>query len=183
MNKKEKNNIALAIGVIALVIICVFLFRKPPVAPPANNQISDITTGWKIFSDPVKGITFKYPENLETSYINAVDWPPKVQIQDGSFACLEAGKETEQSGQTKLENINNKNYCVTKETEGAAGSTYTQYAYVTEIQNKLVSFTFSLRFIQCGNYEEPKKTACENERKTFNIDNTIDKIAQTTALL
>ncbi len=60
---------------------------------------------------------------------------------------------------------------------GAAGSIYTQYSYVTATDNnKLLNLSFTLRFVQCANYEDPQKTACEKGRGTFDIDSIIDRI-------
>ena len=78
--------------------------------------------------------------------------------------------------------VDNRTYCVTKVSEGAAGSIYTQYAYAFPKNSKVVILTFSLRFPQCGNYSEPEKNECEGERETFDVDSIIDRIAQTLKL-
>lgn len=141
------------------------------------------TTNWKTYSDSLAGVSLKYPENFGTSYISVTDWPPKVQVLDSTFSCNPAGNEIERAGQTTEKIINGRSYCITKESEGAAGSIYTQYAYLTKVGNQLVSLTFSLRFVQCANYDDPKKTSCENERNIFDPDLTIDQIIQTINLL
>ncbi|HEV7424641.1 MAG TPA: DUF3298 domain-containing protein [Candidatus Paceibacterota bacterium] len=144
------------------------------------------TSAWKTFSDPAKGITFQYPENISTTYISTVDWPPKVQIIEGTFVCTNEGEVTSAAGQTLDKKINGRDYCVTMSSEGAAGSTYTNYAYATKIQNKFVSFSFVLRAPNCDNYgdnyNDPQQTACKTERTTFSIDNLIDQIIQTTKI-
>jgi len=152
------------------------------ISSEVDLQQAKLTSGWKTFSDPTKGFTFKYPENINTKYISTVDWPPKVQIQKGPFSCTNGGKETARAGQTLKEIINGKNYCVTKIAEGAAGSIYTEYAYATELQNKVLFFTFTLRAVQCANYEDPQKTACEKERGVFDIDSLIGTILQSVRL-
>ena len=78
--------------------------------------------------------------------------------------------------------INGRDYCVTISSEGAAGSIYTTYAYVTKIQDKFVSFSFILLATQCDNFDEPEKSACKSERATFSVDNFIDQIIQTTQI-
>jgi hypothetical protein len=87
-----------------------------------------------------------------------VDWPPKVQIVDKPFTCNAAGKVV----------INDQTYCATKESEGAAGSIYTQYAYAIAWGTQTKIYTFSLKFVQCGNYPDEEKIACEKERSAFN---------------
>jgi hypothetical protein len=95
----------------------------------------------------------------------------------GPFHCVEAGSETASGGQTKKQVINMHVYCITKETQGAAGSIYSQYAYAAQKDGKVVIFTFSMRESQCANYDDAEKLACETERNAFSIDNVLDRIA------
>lgn len=135
-------------------------------------------TNYERFSDPTSGIAFKYPVKLPTKYITAVDWPPKVGTLNIAYTCPESGEANSEAGKTTQKTIDGVNYCVTVMSEGAAGSTYSQYAYATEIQNKFVFFTFSIRETQCGNYDEVEKMACEAERSSFNIDSVVHQIAK-----
>lgn len=152
--------------------------NQPLPASVKNNPNSIDISAWKTFTDPANNFSFKYPEKLSTTFISTVDWPPKVQIQNGSFTCTPAGSEIARAGQTSLKVIDGKNYCVTIETEGAAGSIYSNYAYETAMLGKLYFFTFSLRYVQCANYPEPNKTACEKERTEFTIDPIISQVIQ-----
>lgn len=142
---------------------------------PDNN-------GWKAFTDTASGISFSYPETLLTKYIDIVDWPPHVQVLNDAFTCTEAGTEIARTGKTEKRIVDNRTYCVTTATEGAAGSIYTQYAYAFPKDAKTIIFTFSLKAVQCGNYDEPKKTECEDEREFFDLDRIIDRIVFTTRL-
>ncbi len=135
---------------------------------------------WKTTTS--NGITFQYPETLLTTYINAQDWPPQVQVLSEPFTCTEAGLETDRAGQTTKRMVDDRTYCVTKENEGAAGSIYTNYAYAFPKDGKTIIFTFSLRAVQCANYEDPQKTACENERSAFDLDSTVDRMARSIKL-
>ncbi|MFZ1987529.1 MAG: hypothetical protein WAV21_00645 [Minisyncoccia bacterium] len=134
---------------------------------------------WELFTDETQKISFKYPKELGTTYLHEVDWPPKVSIEKGSFTCTEAGTPTARAGKTEQKIINGHVYCLTTESEGAAGSTYVQYAYALAKDDTVAIFTFSLRFVQCANYDEPQKTTCEHERETFSVDGLIDQIAST----
>ncbi|HTK60236.1 MAG TPA: hypothetical protein VL283_03470 [Candidatus Baltobacteraceae bacterium] len=125
------------------------------------------------------GLTFTYPETLPETYIHTFDWPPKLQMNSGPFTCTEGGDASSRAGMTQQVTIDGHVYCVTEVTEGAAGSIYTQYAYAAERDGKVAIMTFSLRFEQCGNYDEPKKTACETERQNFDIGGTIDAMFST----
>lgn len=147
---------------------------------PVATEVAG-TEGWK--PSPQSSISFKYPENLGTKYIDAFDWPPMARIVNEKFSCTEAGLETGRAGQTTKEAVNGNTYCITKESEGSAGSVYTQYAYAKEIpNNKTLILTFSLRYPQCPNYEDPQKTECENERNTFDLNSLVDKIFSTIKL-
>jgi hypothetical protein len=125
------------------------------------------------------GMTFTYPETLPETYIHTVDWPPKLQLVGGPFTCTAGGDASDRAGMTRLRTIDGHAYCVTEVTEGAAGSIYTQYAYAAERDGKVVILTFSLRFEQCANYDEPKKTECETERSNFDIGGAIDAMVST----
>ena len=134
---------------------------------------------WEQFSDPDLGIAFRYPRDLGTEYIHTVDWPPQVRLEKGPFTCERSGTETERAGLTEPKRINGRTYCVSRVTEGAAGSVYTMYAYATPAGNAVLVLTFSLRAVQCGNYDEGQRAECERERSAFSVDPTIDEVVQT----
>jgi hypothetical protein len=120
---------------------------------------------------------------LGTKYVGAKLWPPQGYILGaGPVACAAAGTETGVNGVTVSKTVNGHTYCVTKKSEGTAGTIYTQYAYAFERDKQIVAVIFSLRYVNCGNYPEPKKSECESERMTFNIDTIADKIAQSFVL-
>ncbi len=118
------------------------------------------------------GITFQYPLKLPTTYISAQDWPPKVKIVNAPYSCVEEEKT-----------INSHKYCVTVESEGAAGSTYTSYAYSLPLDDKTVTFNFTLKSVRCDNYNDPEKTECELERDGFDVDIFFDVIASTAVVI
>lgn len=148
--------------------------------PGENNDL------WKTTTDSKTGITFKYPETLLTTYIHAQDWPPQIQVLNQPFSCTEAGSETAQAGITMKRMVDDRTYCVTKESDGAAGSIYTNYAYAfplystgsTQADRKTAIFTFSLRAVQCANYDNPQRKACEGERETFDLDSIVDRMVR-----
>ncbi len=120
-------------------------------------------------------LDFKFPDSLSNNkYVHLVDWPPQVQIVPGDLSCIEAGEVTVRAGRTELRNINGRTYCVTEIIEGAAGSTYTQYAYAFEHRGDSVILTFTTRVPQCGNYPDAERLECEIERGSFNPDVLIE---------
>ncbi len=146
-------------------------------APKTEVTREEIPAGWKVATSST--VTFFYPEDISTTYIHPVDWPPAVQLVAAPFTCTEAGVETARAGQSSKELINGREYCVTRTSEGAAGSTYTQYAYATEIQNQVAIFTFTFRSVQCANYDDPQRTECETERSAFDVNALLDRIVRT----
>lgn len=109
-----------------------------------------------------------------------MDWPPVLNIYNYEYNCLKAGDSTVlPGGQTAPKTINGKEYCVTTEAEGAAGSTYTNYAYAFAIKNQTGILTFTTRQPQCMNYDDPQQSACLEEEKNFEIPPVIDTIVRT----
>jgi hypothetical protein len=154
-------------------------FAPCPTAPPTNEPPVAVEPGWIDHADAATGVSFQYPKDLGTKYIDTVDWPPQVSVAAGPFTCTAGGSEIASAGVTTPQVINGHDYCVTRESEGAAGSTYTLYTYAFSKGNKTVILTFNLRFPQCLNYDNPKQTECLDERQSFDIDGTIDRIAAT----
>lgn len=148
--------------------------KEEPVVPPQNNN--DV---WNTTTNKQGNITFSAPQSLGTEYIHPVEWPPQVELLPQAFGCKESGSEVLPQGQTRQKTIQNISYCVTQESEGAAGSIYTKYTYAVAKDAQTVKLSFTLRAVQCGNYDEPQKTACESERASFDIDALSDKIAKT----
>lgn len=169
----EKVKSFLSILLFLMLIFIIGVFYVTSKKNNAQEQIKD----WSIStSTPV---TFKYPIALSTTYISASDWPPQLQILNSVFTCTEGGSEIQRTGLTQAKKINGNNYCITTFSEGAAGSIYTLYAYAFPKDDKTFILTFTTRSTQCANYPDPQKTACENERNTFKIDNLIDQIVNT----
>ncbi len=113
---------------------------------------------------------------LDTKYISGQGWPPKITTSAGSFTCKEGGSEIEPGGITSKKVINGRVYCVTTQSEGAAGSIYTTYKYVTTNNGRLTTAEFTLRYPQCLNYSDPQKTECLTERQNFDLDGLVDRI-------
>ena len=156
-----------------------YVGRTGPTCEFAPCPVISSTTSWKTSTDNKTGVSFKYPENVGTKYISVVDWPPKIQILNQAFTCTEGGALGTQVGQVVKKTIGGKEFCVTTEAEGAAGSTYLQYSFTSGFSNKTVVATFALREVQCANYDDPKKTECMVERSAFNIDVLLAEMVNT----
>ena len=151
---------------------CEFTACPEPVVDPS----------WKTETDAKTGISFRYPATLGTTYMHEIDWPPKVAVTNGPFTCVAAGSEIERAGRTDLWKIDDRSYCVTRESEGAAGSIYTNYAYAVARGPQVWIFTATVRAVQCMNYDKPKQTDCQAERDSFDFDTVMDRIIQTATM-
>jgi tryptophan-rich sensory protein len=157
--------------------------------PKCEFAACPVDANWKIFTDAKTGIVFQYPEKLATKYIDTAEWPPQVVLLDKPFSCVDlpaeasaqagGGSEITPHGMNVQRVIGGQTYCVSTEAEGAAGSIYTTYSYAFARDNQTVVLTFTLRATQCANYDEPKKTECENERVAFNADDLARQIVPT----
>ena len=141
-----------------------------PCAEPADDP-------WKLFTDDAQGITFRYPEQLLTQYIHTQAWPPAVTVSADTFSCPETPPTSSLPDRTGRRMVDDRAYCVAATSEGAAGSVYTDYTYTTERGGELITVTFTLRYPQCLNYDDPQQTECQNERTSFDLDGVVDRIA------
>lgn len=140
--------------------------------PPHQATEAPAADGLKTFNDPASGLSFQYPADLGTAYITPVAWPPKAAVTDGAVVCPPAGKASGQARSEKRQ-INGREMCVTSSSEGAAGSTYADYAYAFTEGSKTVTLAFTLRFPQCANYDEPERSACTKEQDAITADSII----------
>lgn len=160
----KKYKYAFAILIILLFVGAIFYFNQKHI----DTDKTKVTT-----------TTISYNTDLNTKYISSAEtWPPEVVFQKGDYKCVPGGNEINQNGETLQKTISGRNYCITVESEGAAGSIYTTYSYMTKFGEQLAETKFILRFVQCDNYEDPNKTECKNERANFNPDNLTDQIFQ-----
>lgn len=167
MNKRKKY-IAIGAAILLLIIFYGSSFLTQ------MSQKEDTTTQESLVTEQTDSAT---PFVLDTTYISGVDWPPTVQKLAEQYECTPAGDEYMRAGKTEKIFVDGKEYCQTKVTEGAAGSQYTQYAYLTEAPDgTALAATFSLRFVQCMNYDEPNQSACVKEQASFEITPIIQSL-------
>lgn len=170
----------LILGVLLIVIGIGAMYTSRNTAKAPTGELVPVEPAptvdatWKAYTDD--SVTFRYPAEFPATYIRPVEWPPGVTVSEGTAECM-VGKT--EMGETKQASINDHDYCVTTSSEGAAGSVYVDYAYATQKDGKTATLAFTLRMTQCGNYDEPQKTACERERNDFSIDDLADRITQT----
>jgi len=153
------------------------------IGPQCEFTPCSIIENEKIFLDSVQNIQFLYVDPFPEKFITPVNWPPSVSISDEKFSCKDGGSEIQITGESMQKNLGGNNYCLTVQSEGAAGSTYTTYKYVTTKAGALVTFDFALRFVQCYNYSDPQKTECTKERETFDSDALVIRMEESLQFL
>lgn len=137
-----------------------------------------LSEGTKSVNDEATGVQFLY-RDLATTYISASDWPPAVTLFPQTFACDMNATSSWSGGKFEERTISGQSFCVERASEGAAGSVFEQYAYATAAGDRTVVLSFTLRFPQCANYDEPQQTECEAERASFRADSIIAEILPT----
>ena len=150
-------------------------------APCPAENIS--ATNWLLFKDQEQNISWLYPEKLSANFISAQTWPPKVSISGMAYNCPVTDASSSLPDRTTERRVDNRTYCVTATSEGAAGSVFTDYTYSRVKDGKLINISFALRYPQCDNYDDPQKSDCKGERETFDLDSIIDKIVQSLSLI
>lgn len=144
--------------------------------------ITEVTLGaaasdgaW-VYSEPnAQGVQFQYPQTLSTSYISvtAEGWPPAVVLEGGDYSCAEQD----------IRMVGDREYCAVEASEGAAGSVFRTFEYITEQGDFVARVKFTLQFPQCGNYGEDEQSACETEQATFDINGLADRITSSIRML
>lgn len=164
------SKLLLLLLIAGLVIAEIFLYRGN-LNITGNNMISTPAAPTAHPGPHPIGKNFSW-ESLK--YISTVDWPPKAVTFKEAYSCTSAGQQEARAGKTEERTVEGKKYCVTEETEGAAGSVYHTYAYKTSMgQGNVVIMTFSIRQVQCGNYPQPQMGECQKEQSSFDIDTAI----------
>ena len=136
---------------------------------------------WMYSASDSSGLQFMYPEKLPTTFISAVDWPPEVIVFGESFTCGATSSPQLSSAPTTTalqRSIGAHIYCVSETSEGAAGSVYRSYSYTTDVADRNINVSFTLKYPQCANYPEPNSGACRAEEATFDVDELADRILQ-----
>jgi len=156
-----KNKLVIIVVLLLGLAVFFVVYKTKNIAQPVNKPVTE-----NLF--PL------YPLELSTKYITDEEWPPKIELIPGEFKCLNSVDSIGINARVDEKIINGRTYCVTIKSEGAAGSTYTTYTYDTAGEpGEIVRITTTLRFVQCENYNNPKKSECKQEQAVFSPNITI----------
>ncbi|NCB20603.1 MAG: hypothetical protein EOM88_01595 [Clostridia bacterium] len=125
-------------------------------------------------------------DSLKLNSIQASDWPYtsfqnlnlelKKVAYDYQHICQELDDPAVIGHMKRSAVLNDRLYCIESQSEGAAGSVYTDYNYTTLINNYLITIKTTVQEVNCQNFDNPQKKACEAERKSLNLDELIDSL-------
>lgn len=149
----------------------------------------DETANWKTYKDEKTGAEFKYPEKFGANVWRADSWPPKLIVVSGSEDPLKVGcSDLSPNASSVPVEINGQDFIFYEYGDGAAGSTYTTYCYITKKNNNYYVLDFFIRTTNgcgtnCGPYCETQFEAeCKNLDIVNEIDKPIEKIVSTLKL-
>lgn len=153
------------------------------------NELIEVTSSeevaWLTSEVSPLGTTYMYPQNFGTTYVEATAWPPTVVVSSDEYVC-EVNESLSEDGQFKRvgqRTIDGHTYCVTDFAEGAAGSTFTSYEYTTTQGDFLVSVSFTLRTVQCLNFDAQTQSMCLSAQNNFDVDALAHGIAESITMI
>lgn len=149
---------------------------------------ADPTAGWQTYSNLEYGFEFKFPQSFGADVWRAYEWPPKVTVVLAGEDLVKTGCPNIPDGSAPAEslvNLNNLSFRLLKISDGAAGSTYTTYCYVTERERKNYAIQFVIRYTSgcgesCGPYcGTEHEAACRNFDKAQEVEKPIEQMVST----
>lgn len=143
----------------------------PTPAPLPSAPVTSTPPGTSVLPPLRPGehrVSFVYAP-VKTEYVG-VQWPPSVRVSDETYSCQEVDSASTGMARTTKKIINGRSYCVTTQSEGAAGTVYTEYTYVSPLDQKTVTIQFTVSQVRCENYDDPQRALCQDTQSAFNPD-------------
>ncbi|MBX4181635.1 hypothetical protein KW807_02110 [Candidatus Parcubacteria bacterium] len=170
----SKYGLILGLFVLAAILMLLgvgyLIFKPDHYEAPKDGR--DLRAGWLSTTDPESGLNFEYPANFGTKYIEPLDWPPRVRVEQRPLMCTNAGEVGARAGQSVTRVIEGEEYCVTTLSQDS----YNQYVYATTKEPGVVYVSFSTHLRDCTTYSESERRECESEEASFSPDITINEI-------
>ncbi|NCT55007.1 hypothetical protein GW758_03580 [Candidatus Falkowbacteria bacterium] len=167
--------------------------QKIEISGELTNEESDIyktlgtikVSGIKSLYTEEKDLESNLPDSFKANYISFQNYSsniikaeeyPKLEswVENSQIECNETPLESSLPLRISKKEINGNKYCIGASSEGAAGSVYTQYAYITVIGDNVYSVQFVARYPNCDNYSEEESIKCQTERESFDLDILVD---------
>lgn len=170
-------------SVILIVVIVIFVAvggffayqyfapkTQPVVQTQQNQNQNDQTAGWKTYTDDVAGITFQYPNKLDSNYISLWQKPSVIiTIQGGDAAAqvIASGcliKSSTSANPISIVgslSVGNMNFCISSTGDGTPGTYYNTYYYTTLRNGNYYTLTYAVSKISCGNIGGPTMSSSD----------------------
>lgn len=148
-----------------------------------NQTTGDETAGWQTYKNETYGFTFKYPENFGANVWKPLFWPPTTTVVSISEDPVAKGCPDfplsylgTQGATQKTVKINNIDYALYWASDGAAGSSYNSYCYVTKKDQNYYLISFVIRTTNgCGDNCGPYcGTQYETECRNFDFSKDVE---------
>lgn len=174
MNKDQKNNLVMwltaAVGIIILAGVIIYAATRKTsdkivVSNTETVQTNTVKTPVKKPAPVVPVISTVLPKYITEQE----NWPPVITANKNSYSCNMGGPNSQQTTEKIIDAIT---YCIKTVNEGAAGTTYKTITYTTSEKTS----TFTLRYVSCGNYDDPEKADCLRNQSAFDLDKIVSSL-------
>jgi len=180
----------IALLIVGILTLGVVIYLKNNQAKAPSNlsfNSNDLNSEVPINTTPVNSTLIEDLQNenqppstpivstdLPEPYISAQDnWPPIIENSSVGYTC---SNSTSAMSTTISRMVNGRTFCVTTMSEGAAGSTFKTMTYVVANGTGIKSTNFTLRYVNCGAYEEPQLSECNSAKSGFNLDDIVESL-------
>lgn len=196
LNHQLKN--LFVVLLVAIILFCLFFIIKnfiKEMRQESNNnvennnivKVDNYNNKENVNKENISYIESQLPGNFKADYasfrnykmqaVRVVNYSgEKHYISDGEIDCNVSSRELSSSEQTYKNEINDRKYCISSFSEGAAGSVYTTYTYTTVVEDMVYQISFVVRYSNCGNWPEERRIECQTERENFNLDSLVDEV-------
>jgi hypothetical protein len=164
---KKKFFYLLTLLIVLLLVVFLFLDNK-------EEELSNVIDKDNEKEDLVSVSLSDLFENINADFMSFSDW--SIEKLDGEFVCEVTPAESSHNIRVVEKIIDSDKYCVAARSEGAAGSTYTEYVYSTVKNDELIVLDFTVKYPRCSNYNEIEGEFCETERENFDLDTEVKQI-------
>jgi hypothetical protein len=152
----------LGILIILLVVVAlgggIYTWQQRNFSNETTEPVPNEFEGWQTYTNSQYGFEFKYPENFGANVWRPFFWPPTTTVvsinedpvakgcPDFPISALGTPGATQE-----LAKINNIDWTLYKAADGAAGSSYNSYCYVTKKDQNYYVISFVIRTTNgCG---------------------------------
>ncbi len=149
-----------------------------------ESQATSETADWQIYRNEEAGFEMKYPKDFGGQVWNPHFWPPQITVVVEEDPIEKGCPGFSVEGQSEIR-MNDIDYTLYEGRDGALGSSYFHYCYVTEKDLKYYVINFLIRVTNgcgksCGPYCGTQyETECRNFDFSRDVERPINKMLST----